>query len=64
MRLSDQEKREMREDAQDVSRRQVFRAALMKSQEGSLDEYINFLSANLGLFEFARSRRSTANFKL
>ena len=64
MRLSDQEKREMREDAQDVSRREVFRAALMKSQEGSLDEYIHFLSANLGLFEFTPSRRSTANFKL
>ena len=64
MRLSDQEKREMREDAQDASRREVFRAALMKSQEGSLDEYINFLSANLGLFEFMPTRRSTANFRL
>jgi len=64
MRLSDQEKREMREDAQDVSRRRVFRPEFMKSQEGSLDEYINFLSANSGLFEFTPSRRSTANFKL
>ncbi len=64
MRLSEQEKREMLEDAQDVSRREVFRAALMKSHDGSLDDYINFLSANLGLFEFTPTRRSTANFKL
>lgn len=64
MRLSDQEKREMCEDAQDVSRREVFRAALMKSQEGILDKYTNFLSANLGLFELTPSRRRTANFKL
>jgi len=63
-RLSDQEKREMREDAQNADRREVFRAAQMKSQEGSLDEYINFLSTNLELFEFIPSRRKTANYKL
>jgi hypothetical protein len=62
--LSEQEKREMLEDAQNVNRREVFRAALIKSQGGSLDDYINFLSANWGLFDFSPSRRSTANFKL
>jgi hypothetical protein len=54
----------MREDAQDVSRREVFHAALIMSHDGGLDEYINFLSANLGLFEFTPTKRSTANFKL
>ena len=43
-RLSDQEKREMREDAHDVERAKVFRAARVSSQTGSLDAYINFLS--------------------
>ena len=64
MRLSDQEKREMREDAEDVNRGEVFHAAQEKGQEGSLDDYVNFLAENVEFFEFMPSRRSTANFKL
>ncbi|MES0397174.1 MAG: hypothetical protein ABUK17_06470 [Syntrophobacteria bacterium] len=63
-RLSDQEKREMREDAHDVERAKVFRAARVNSQRGSLDAYINFLSENMELFDFVPTRRNTANYKL
>jgi hypothetical protein len=63
-RLSDQEKREMREDAHDVERAKVFRAARVSSQRGSLDAYINFLSENMELFDFVPTRRNTANYKL
>jgi hypothetical protein len=63
-RLSDQEKREMREDAHDVERAKVFRAARVNSQTGSLDAYINFLSENMELFDFVPTRRNTANYKL
>jgi hypothetical protein len=63
-RLSDQEKREMREDAHDVERAKVFRAARVSSQTGSLDAYINFLSENMELFDFVPTRRNTANYKL
>ncbi len=63
-RLSDQEKREMREDAHDVERAKVFRAARANSQRGSLDAYINFLSENMELFDFVPTRRNTANYKL
>jgi hypothetical protein len=63
-RLSDQEKREMREDAHDVERAKVFRAARVNSQRGSLDDYINFLSENMELFDFVPTRRNTANYKL
>ena len=58
------EKREMREDAADIHRGGAFRAAQMKSHEGSLDEYIDFLSEHMEFFEFSPSQRSTANFKL
>jgi hypothetical protein len=63
-RLSDQEKREMREDAHDVERAKVFRAARVSSQTGSLDAYINFLSENMELFDFVPTIRNTANYKL
>ena len=63
-RLSDQEKREMREDAHDVERAKVFRAARVNSQRGSLDAYINFLSENMELFGSVPTRLNTANYKL
>jgi hypothetical protein len=54
----------MREDAHDVERAKVFRAARVSSQTGSLDAYINFLSENMELFDFVPTRRNTANYKL
>ena len=47
--LTEQEKREMRQDARDPSRRAAFAAAQRLSHEGSLDDYINFLSENMEL---------------
>ena len=62
--LSNEEEREMIEDARDVNRGKAFEAARLRSQEGSLDEYIDFLSENMKLFELAPSKRITENYKL
>jgi len=62
--LSDEEKLEMVQDANDVNRGKVFLAARQKSQEGGLDEYIEFLSQNLEIIEFKPSKWITNNFKL
>ena len=62
--LSKEEKREMLQDAKDVQRGKVFMAARTKSQKGTLDEYIEFLSDNMGLIEFKPSERIAAKFML
>lgn len=62
--LSDDEKREMLEDIRDVQRANVFMAARLKSQEGSMDEYIDFLSENIELIELVPTRWITTKYKL
>ena len=62
--LSEKEKREMLEDSRDVNRGKAFAAARRHSQVRSLDEYIDFLSENMRLFESAPSKRITENYKL
>jgi len=62
--LSDDEKQEMMEDAKDKKRGKVFNAAHYLSQQGSLDDYIDFLSENIGFFRSPPSRKITNNFKL
>ncbi|MFC1826012.1 hypothetical protein ACFLYZ_01300 [Thermodesulfobacteriota bacterium] len=62
--LSDEEKQEMIEDAQDKGRGKVFNAARALSQTGSLDDYIEFLSEHMDFVEFTPTRRVTKNFKL
>ena len=62
--LSDDEKREMVEDAKDKKRGKVFNAARYVSQQGSLDDYINFLSENIEFVRFVPSKKITKNFKL
>jgi hypothetical protein len=62
--LSDDEKQEMMEDAKDKKRGKVFNAARYLSQQGSLDDYIDFLSENIGFVRSEPSRKNTNNFKL
>lgn len=62
--LSDDEKREMLEDMRDVQRANVFMAARLKSQEGSMDEYIDFLSENIELIKLVPTRWITTKYKL
>jgi len=62
--LTEDEKQEMMEDAKDVNRGKVFNAARNLSQEGNLDDYIDFLSENMGSVRFVPSKRITKNFKL
>jgi hypothetical protein len=47
--LSEEEKREMMLDAQDPVRKTAFAAARKISHEGTLDDYIDFLSENMAL---------------
>jgi len=64
IRLHDDEKQEMMEDAKDKNRGKVFNAARRLSQQGSLDDYIDFLSENMGVVRFVPSRKITKHFKL
>jgi hypothetical protein len=64
IKLSEDEKQEMIEDAEDIKRGKVYNAARILSQEGSIDDYIDFLSENMGLVRFIPSRIITKNFKL
>jgi len=62
--LNDDEKQEMLEDAKDKKRGKIFNAARYLSQQGSLDDYIDFLSENIDFVRSAPSRKITNNFKL
>jgi len=62
--FSDDEKQEMLEDAKDMKRGKVFNAARVLSQIAGIDDYIDFLSANMDLVQFFPSRRITKKFKL
>ena len=62
--LNDDEKQEMVEDAKDKKRGEVFNAARYLSQQGSLDDYIDFLSENMVFVRSVPSKRITKNFKL
>ena len=64
MKLTNEEKLEMIEDARNVSRSKVFQTARIASQNGSLDEYIDFLSQNLEWVKVIPTKRITTNFKL
>ena len=64
IRLNDDEKQEMMEDARDKKRGKVFNAARYLSQQGSLDDYIDFLSENISFVRFVPSPKITKNFKL
>jgi hypothetical protein len=62
--LTDEEKNEMFEDGKDNIRGMIFQKARMRTQKGDLDDYIDFLSLNMGLIEPLPTKRITDNFKL
>ncbi len=64
MKLTDEERLEMIEDARNISRRKVFQAARMTAQKGSLDDYIDFLSQNIEWVKVLPTKRITTNYKL
>ena len=64
MKLTDEEKLEMIEDAGNISRRKVFQAARITTQKGSLDDYIDFLSQNIEWVKVVPTKRITTNYKL
>jgi hypothetical protein len=65
MRLTEDEKQELRRDAQDPGRRAAFAAARRLSHEGSLEDYLDFLSENMASCrDFSPRRRITDNYRL
>ena len=64
IKLTDEEKLEMIEDARNISSSRVFQAARMTAQKGSLDDYIDFLSQNIEWVKVIPTKRITTNFKL
>ena len=62
--LSEKEKQEMVLDAKNRNRAKAFHSARMLSQKGSLDDYIDFLSENMGTFPLVPTERKTEHFKL
>ena len=64
MKLTDEEKYEMIEDARNISRSKVFQAARMTAQQGSLDDYIDFPSQNIEWVKVVPTKRITTNNKL
>ena len=62
--LSDEEKQEMLKDSKDFERRRAFNAARILSDQGSLDDYIEFLSEHIPFFNVIPTKRITTNFKL
>ncbi len=64
IKLSEEERQEMIQDAKDVKRGKVFHSARVLSQKGSLDNYIDFLSENMDSIPLIPAKRLTKNFKL
>jgi len=64
IKLTDEERLEMIEDARNVSRSKAFQTARMTAQKGSLDDYIDFLSQNIEWVEVIPTKRITTNYKL
>jgi hypothetical protein len=65
MRLTKEEKMEMLADARDSARGATFAAAQDNSHHGTLDDYIDFLSENMGIAaESAPRILKTADYRL
>lgn len=64
IKLSEEERQEMIQDAKNVKRGKVFHSARILSQKGSLDDYIDFLSENMDSVPFVPTKRKTEHFIL
>jgi hypothetical protein len=65
VRLTEEEKMEMLADARDPARRAAFAAAQGVSHRGTLDDYIGFLSENMGIAgESAPRIMKTSGYRL
>ena len=64
LRLSKHEKDEMLRDSKNNQRRNAFSAMQAKSQTGTLDDFIEFLSENIGSFNFLPFKKITDQNKL
>lgn len=65
VRLTEEEKMEMLADARDSARRAAFAAAQGISHQGTLDEYIDFLSENMSIAGESTPRiMKTAGYRL
>jgi hypothetical protein len=62
--LTDREKEEMLLDGRDKDRGAAFAAARIQSQQGSLDDYIDFLSENMDLVSWSPKRHVTDHYRL
>lgn len=63
-RLTDEEKQEMLLDSTEVRRGEVWRALKVRCHIGGIDEYIEFLSENIGSFISSPSKKISNHFKL
>ena len=64
IKLSEEERQEMIQDAKNLERGKVFHSARVLSQKGNLDNYIDFLSENMDSIPTIPVKRRTKNFKL
>ena len=64
IKLSEEERQEMIQDAKNVKSGKVFHSERILSQKGSLDDYIDFLSENMDSVPFVPTKRKTEHFKL
>ena len=64
LRLGDELRQEMIQDAQDPRRGKAFLALKVRCHTGTLDEYIEFLSEQFGSFHFSPSKKISDHFKL
>ena len=64
LKLSEQEKREMRLDGSDRARGEAFQAARDTSQAGNLDAFVDFISDNMSMVETTPTRKITKDHRL
>ena len=64
VKLTNEEKHEMLEDAKNVTRGKLFQAMRITTQLSNIDDYIEFLSQNIESVPVVATKRITVNNKL